>query len=124
MLGPPSQPWTAQVPLMNRKRSRLALDDDDEDAQRVAPEPSPALSTFSDSLKKTRTLSELDDLDVIPPEEAWSVDVEGILASTTQATPPGSGLQAHDNASRYTREDSIIVLCVQGAVQLHYDLLW
>lgn len=123
-LAPP--PWTVDVPLMNRKRSRLALgdDDDDNDADQHAPEPSPALSAFSDSLKKTRTQSDLEELDIISPREAWSVDVDGILASNTLPTPTGSNLQAHSNVSRYKREDSIIVLCVQGNVQLHYDLLW
>jgi hypothetical protein len=123
MTGLSIQPWTMQVPLMNRKRSRLALDDDDDDAQR-APEPSPAVSTFSDTLKKTKVQGDLDELDMIPPEEAWKVDVDGILASRTLATPLGSSLQAHDNAGRYERADSIIILCVQGSVQLHYDLLW
>lgn len=116
-----TSPWTMQVPLMSRKRSRLALDDD-EDEQRT-PEPSPALSTFSDTLKKTKTQSDLDDLDIIPPEDAWTVDVEGILASRTLSSPPGSSLQPHDNVGRYKREDSIVVLCVQGNMQLHYDLL-
>jgi len=112
-----------QVPLMSRKRSRLALDDSDEDSQR-APEASPALSTFSDTLKKTKTQSELDDLDIVPPEKAWSVDVHGILASRTLATPPASSLRAHDNVGRYKQEESTVVLCVQGNVELHYDLLW
>lgn len=118
-----AQPWTMQVPVMNRKRSRLALDDDDEDEQR-APEPSPALSTFSDTLKKTKTQSDLDDLGIIPAEEAWSVDVDDILASRTLATRPGSSLQTHDKTGRYKPRESIVVLCVQGNVQLHYDLLW
>jgi hypothetical protein len=117
-----SQPWTKEVPLMNRKRSRLALDDDED--ERRTPEPSPALSMFSDSLKKTKTQCDFEELDIIPPEHAWIVDVEGILASSTLATPPGSELQAHDNVGRYKREESIIVLCVQGNLQLHYDLLW
>ncbi|KAF2683430.1 hypothetical protein K458DRAFT_305049 [Lentithecium fluviatile CBS 122367] len=106
---------------MNRKRSRLALDDDDEEQR--TPEPSPALSTFSDTLKKTRTQSDLEDLDMVRPEDAWSVDVDGILASNALATPPGSSLQAHNNVGKYRSDESIIVLCVQGNVQLHYDLL-
>jgi hypothetical protein len=123
MISRTSQPWTMQVPIMNRKRSRLALDDSDEDSLR-APEPSPARSTFSDALKKTKTQSDLDDVAIIAPEEAWSVDVDGILASRTLTTPPRSSLQAHDNVGRYKREESIVVLCVQGNVELHYDLLW
>lgn len=108
---------------LNRKRSRLAVDDDDEEEQRQ-PEPSPALSTFSDSLKRTRTQSELEELKVISPEHAWLVDVEGILGSNTLSTPHGSHLQAHDNVSNYAKGTSILVLCVQGNMQLHYDLLW
>jgi hypothetical protein len=109
---------------MNRKRSRLTLDDDDDEEQQRTSEPSPALSTFSDTLKKTRTQSDLDDLEIVRPEDAWSVDVASILASHTLATPLGSSLQAHNNVGNYDGDESIIVLCVQGNVQLHYDLLW
>ena len=122
MVALSTQPWTMNVAL-NRKRSRLALDDDGEDELRQ-PEPSPALSTFSDTLKRTKTQSELDELDIISPEEAWSVDIEGILASNTLSASPASGLQAHSNASNFRRDKSIIVLCVQGNLHLHYDLLW
>lgn len=122
MVAPDSQPWTMNLAL-NRKRSRLALDDDDEDEQRL-PEPSPALSTFSDTLKRTRTQNELEELDIVRPEDAWNVDVAGILASYTLPAPPGSSLQAHNNAGNYVQNNSILVLCVQGNVRLHYDLLW
>lgn len=124
--------WTMDVAL-NRKRSRLALGDDDDDdtsdnrngERRLGlPLLSPALSAGSDSLKRSRTQGELEELDVIRPEDAWSVDIDSILASTTIPTPPGSTLQAHNNAENYKKNSSIFVLCVQGAVQLHYDLLW
>ncbi|KAF2645446.1 hypothetical protein P280DRAFT_120146 [Massarina eburnea CBS 473.64] len=116
--------WTMDVSL-NRKRSRLTLgDDDDGEEERRQPEPSPSLSTFSDaSLKRSRTQGDLDELDIIRPKDAWSVDVDGILASTTLKTPPGSSLQAHDNASNYRKGSSILVLCVQGSIELHYDIL-
>ena len=115
-------PWTMNVAL-NRKRSRLALEDDDEEELRL-PEPSPALSAFSDALKRTRTQSDLEELGMIRPEEAWSVDVESILSSHTLPTAPGSGLQAHSNVDNFQKNTSIIVLCVQGNLHLHYDLLW
>lgn len=115
-------PWTMNVAL-NRKRSRLALEDDEEEELRL-PEPSPALSTFSDALKRTRTQSDLEELGIIRPEDAWSVDVESILSSHTLPTAPGSGLQAHSNVDNFQKNTSIIVLCVQGNLHLHYDLLW
>ncbi|KAF1953870.1 hypothetical protein CC80DRAFT_476717 [Byssothecium circinans] len=116
--------WTMDVAL-NRKRSRLALgeDEDENDERRPLPVPSPALSTFSDGLKRSRTQGELEELDIIRAEDAWSVDVEGILASNTIGTPEGSGLRAHDNVSNYHKGSSIIVFCVQGGMQLHYNLL-
>ena len=104
---------------VNRKRSRIDLDEEEE----RQPLPSPALSVGGDSLKKSRTQSELEELDVIAPEDAWSVDVASILESNTLACPPGSHLRPHNNVEKYTAE-SIIILCVQGNVQLHYDLLW
>ena len=114
--------WTMDVAL-SRKRSRLALDEDDED---LTPrrEPSPALSGFGDALKKSKTQCELEELDIISPQEAWNVDVDALLASLVLATPPGSRLEAHNNWARYQRDKSIIVLCVQGNVQIHYELLW
>ncbi|KAF2876858.1 hypothetical protein BDV95DRAFT_625999 [Massariosphaeria phaeospora] len=114
---------------LNRKRSRLALESDDDDdeqqhQQNRRPELSPSLSTFSDtSLKRTKTESELDALDVIAPEDAWSVDTGSILTSHTLPSAPGSGMEPHNNVAKYAPDSSIIVLCVQGNLELHYDLL-
>jgi hypothetical protein len=121
LLPPPS--WTMSVAL-SRKRSRLALDDNDDDELHRRREPSPAPSTFGDTLKRSRTQCELEELDIIGVDEAWSVDVDAILASTRIATPPGRALDAHDNWQRYQRGESILVLCVQGNVHVHYELLW
>jgi hypothetical protein len=123
LLPPPR--WTMSVAL-SRKRSRLALDDnDDDEEQHKRREPSPALSTFSDNtLKRSRTQCELEELDIIGVDEAWSVDVDAILASTRVATPMGRTLDAHDNWQRYRKGESILVLCVQGNVHVHYELLW
>ncbi|CAG5183315.1 uncharacterized protein ALTATR162_LOCUS10520 [Alternaria atra] len=107
---------------LSRKRSRLTIDDDDDEVP-YRREPSPALPVLGENLKRSKTQCELEELDIISPEEAWSVDLDAILASNTLATPPGSMLQAHDNWPRYKGQGSIIVLCVQGNVQVHYELL-
>lgn len=107
---------------LSRKRSRLTIDDDDEDVPR-ARDPSPALSALSDTLKRSKTQCELDELDVIGVDEAWSVDVDAILASRRTALPHAQ-VEARDNWQRYGKGESLIVLCVQGNVQTHYDLLW
>jgi hypothetical protein len=117
LLPPPR--WTMSVAL-SRKRSRLGVDSDDEEEQRRR-EPSPA---FSDTLKRSKTQCELEELDVIGVEEAWVVDVDAILASRRIARPVGGSLETHDNWKRYMRQESIVVLCVQGNVQVHYELLW
>ncbi|KAL5376487.1 hypothetical protein PMIN06_007133 [Paraphaeosphaeria minitans] len=104
---------------ISRKRSRLALDEGDNDDNDNADD---ALSTAGDTLKRSRTQGELEELAVMPPDEAWNVDVAGILASNTLAAPPGSRLRPHSNADRHL-SGSIFVLCIQGNVQLHYDLL-
>lgn len=114
--------WTMSVAL-SRKRSRLAIDEDEEEVQHRR-EPSPALSVLSDTLKRSRTQCELDELDVIGVGEAWKVDVDAILASRRIARPLSGELEAHDNWQRYGKGESIIVICVQGNVQTHYDLLW
>ncbi|KAF2109124.1 hypothetical protein BDV96DRAFT_469122, partial [Lophiotrema nucula] len=105
---------------LNRKRSRLALeeDDDDDEHRSQAPLPSPALA---DTLKRSRTESELDSLDMVAPAHAWSVDVAAILSSPTFDGAPGRA--AHNNGDRFAADASIIVFCVQGNLQLHYDLL-
>ena len=108
---------------LSRKRSRLAIDEDEEQAQ-LRREPSPAFSVLSDTVKRSRTHCELDDLDIIGVEQAWSVDVDAILASKRVARPLDGRLVAHDNWKRYRKGESIVVLCVQGNVQTHYDLLW
>jgi hypothetical protein len=117
--------WSMDVAL-NRKRSKLAIDDDNDEKEEEwrRPAPSPALPTFSDSSKRSRAKDELEELDLIRPEEAWGVDVQSILSSNTLATPLGSRLEAHNNARNYQKDDSIIILCVQGNIKLHYDLLW
>jgi hypothetical protein len=117
LLPPPS--WTMSVPVLSRKRSRLALDDDEEERREPSPSPS-----FGDALKRSRTQCELEELDVIGVDDAWGVDVDAILASSRIATPVGSALQPHDNWGRYQRGESILVLCVQGNVHDHYELLW
>lgn len=122
MVALSTAPWTMDVAL-SRKRSRLALDDDD-DCDDHRPEPSPALSISSDGLKRSRTQNELDELDIFTPEEAWAVDVDGILGSNTLPKPPGSSMQPYNNVSKYSRDASIFILCVQGNLHLHYDLLW
>ncbi|KAG9196290.1 hypothetical protein G6011_01411 [Alternaria panax] len=101
---------------LGRKRSRLTIDDDDDEVQ-YRREPSPALPILGDTLKRSKTQCELEELDMISPEEAWSVDVDAILASNTLATPPGSMLEAHNNWIGYTKHESIVVL------QVHYELL-
>jgi hypothetical protein len=118
-LPPPS--WTMDVAL-SRKRSRLTIESDDEVQQRR--EPSPALSASSDVLKRSKTQCELDELGVIKPENAWSVDVDAILASNMLAVPTDSILTAHDNWANYKKGESLMILCVQGNVQAHYELLW
>jgi hypothetical protein len=118
LLPPPR--WTMSVAL-SRKRSRLGVDSDDEEELQRRREPSPA---FSDTLKRSKTQCELEELDIIGVEEAWVVDVDAILASRRIARPIGGNLEAHDNWKRYRREESIVVLCVQGNVQVHYELLW
>jgi hypothetical protein len=107
---------------ITRKRSRLGLDSDDETQQRR--EPSPALSTLSDTLKRSKTQCELDELAMVSPEDAWTFDVDALLSSDRIAVAPSSGLRAHDNWANYTRARSVMVLCVQGNVQTHYELLW
>lgn len=111
------EPWNMNLAL-NRKRSRLDLDDDEEH------QPAPTTPTFTDTLKRTKTQSELDDLDIATPEDAWRVDVSSILSSPTLASAPDGSLHAHHNLSNYVVGSSIIVFCVQGNLQLHYDLLW
>lgn len=111
---------TAQL---SRKRSRLACDSDDDEAQRLR-QPSPAISTASDTLKRSRTQCELDELGIVGSKDAWIVDVDAILASTTIAAVPGSGLEPHNNWHRYKKGESSLVFCVQGNLQLHYNLLW
>ena len=108
---------------LSRKRSRLAPDSDDDEAQQLR-QPSPTLSSVSDTLKRSKTQCELDELDIIEPKDAWTVDVGAILASTMLAAPPRTGLEPHNNWQRYKKGKSIIVLCVQGNLQLHYNLLW
>ncbi|KAF3005736.1 hypothetical protein E8E13_006538 [Curvularia kusanoi] len=105
-------------PIFNRKRSRLDLEEDEEAPQ--PRQPSPALS---DTLKRSKTDCELEDLDIIEPQDAWTVDVKAILGSTTVAAPPDGGLRPHNNWPRYKKDGSILVFCVQGNLQLHYNLL-
>lgn len=119
----PALCWTMPVGL-NRKRSRLALDPDDEDEPFHGRELSPALSAFSDTLKRSKTQCELDELGTISSGEAWKVDVDAILASKTLATPSVGTWEAHNNRPKYSKQESIYVLCVQGNVRVHYDLLW
>jgi hypothetical protein len=111
---------TMRTPF-SRKRSRHAVDTDDDEEAPQPRQPSPALS---DTLKRSKTQCELDELDIIEPNDAWTVDVSAILGSTTVAAPPGSGLSPHNNWSRYKEDKSMMVLCVQGNLHLHYNLLW
>jgi hypothetical protein len=108
---------------LSRKRSRLTTDDDEDEVSHRR-EPSPALPALGDTLKRSKTQCELEELDMISADQSWNVDLDAILASPTLATPPGSILEAHNNWTRYKKHGSIIVLCVQGNVQVHYELLW
>ncbi|KAH6612585.1 hypothetical protein C7974DRAFT_405887 [Boeremia exigua] len=119
LLFPPPSTMNAQL---GRKRSRLALDSDDDEAQQQR-QPSPALSSMSDTLKRSKTQCELDELDIIEPRDAWTVDIGAILSSKMLAAPPGGGLKPHNNWQRYRKAESTVVLCVQGNLQLHYNLL-
>lgn len=103
---------------VNRKRSRLTYDSDDEGEQQRDEEAEAGLA----DLKKTKTQSELDEIGIVAPEEAWAVDMDGIL--TSPMLPKSGHLRPHNNTSRYVKGSSIIVLCVQGNMHLHYDLLW
>ncbi|KAF2786648.1 hypothetical protein K505DRAFT_343622 [Melanomma pulvis-pyrius CBS 109.77] len=102
---------------LNRKRSRLDLDDNEDHPS------APTTPAFTDSLKRSKTQSELDDLDIATPEDAWRVDVSSILSSPTLASAPDGSLQTHHTLSNYVVGSSIVVFCVQGNLQLHYDLL-
>lgn len=119
-------------PTISRKRSRIAVDSDDETQQHrlKLKEPSPALSTTSDTLKRTRTQCDLEELGIVDPEAAWAFDIDALLASHRIAAPttttPSSTAPptAHDNWARYKKGESSFILCVQGNMQLHYELLW
>lgn len=117
-----SQPRTMNAQI-GCKRSRLTSDSDEDESQQLRQLPS-KLSSVNDTLKRSKTQCELDELEIIEPKDAWTVDVAAILASTTIATPEGSGLKPHNNWQRYRKGESVIVLCVQGNLQLHYNLLW
>jgi len=113
---------------LGRKRSRLTLDDDDaeeggERQLRREPSPSPG-PPLGDALKRSKTHCELEELGMIDVSEAWNMDIPAILASHTLATPTDSRLVPYDNRARYSKGESIVVLCVQGNVQIHYELLW
>jgi hypothetical protein len=118
----PAPCWSMSVAL-SRKRSWLAVDPDEDETQQRR-EPSPALSTFSDTLKRSKTQCELEELDIIVVDKAWSVDVDAIMASKRVARPAEGGLEAHDNWADYVKGESMVLLCVQGNVQIHYELLW
>lgn len=104
---------------LTRKRSHLELDLGDDDRQLT-----PTSPAFIDTPKRTKTLSELDELNIASPEAAWSIDVSSILSSPTFASTPDGSLQAHNNLSNRAAGPSVVILCVQGNLHLHYDLLW
>jgi hypothetical protein len=122
LLRPQPQPGTMKTALnLGRKRSRVTLEsDEDDEGQHEADAPLSPL----DALKRTRTRDELNEVVVVPPADAWLVDVDGILASPTLPCSTVADLKPHDNADRFASGESIFVLCVQGNVQIHYDLLW
>src|SRR5689334_16751646 len=108
---------------LNRKRSRLDLDDDEEIPQ-PSKQDAALLSPVDATLKRKQSHSDLEDLEMVAPDDAWHIDVQTILASPTLPCPLGGRLQAHNNANNYSPGASIMVFCVQGNLQLHYDLLW
>jgi hypothetical protein len=121
----PPEPWTMNVALLGRKRSRITLESDDEDLHyREERSPSLPLPSPVAELKRTRTQSELDSIDVVAAKDAWPVDLDSILTSPTLPKSPASEQKAHNNVDRYKKDESIIVLCVQGNLHIHYDLLW
>ncbi|KAF2281003.1 uncharacterized protein EI97DRAFT_368336 [Westerdykella ornata] len=106
---------------VTRKRSRLALEPDD-DEPRYTSDANPSASLAD--LKRTRTQGDLDDIDVIPPENAWTVDVDSIMSCPTlKAESAAGGKQVHSNLHQYKKGSSIVVLCVQGDLPVHYDIL-
>ncbi|KAF2263636.1 hypothetical protein CC78DRAFT_269650 [Lojkania enalia] len=122
MVAVSTGPWTMNVAL-NRKRSRLALDSDDDELPRASGRSPLRSPSPGDTLKRTKTQEELDEVGIVAPEDAWVVDVASILASPTLHAPNGGTLQAHNNLSSYSKDSSLVVLCVQGNLRLHYDLL-
>ncbi|KAF2737865.1 hypothetical protein EJ04DRAFT_561285 [Polyplosphaeria fusca] len=113
---------------LNRKRSRLALEAEEEEDEHEDTTPTAtqhiAVSRPPDAtLKRSKTDSDLDELSIVAPDQAWSIDVATILASPTLHSPPGSAVQEHNNVQRYAAGSSIVVFCIQGNLQLHYDLL-
>jgi len=83
----------------------------------------PTTHHAGDQLKRTRTEDELDPIDLFPAAKAWPIDIAGILSSPMLRKPLDSNLVPHDNFGNHTVGKSIYVICVQGACQLHYDLL-
>lgn len=96
---------------LNRKRS--ASTPEPPDSSRYSP-------SLGESLKRTKTDSELDALGVIPSSEAWCIDLSAILCSPTVPKAP----QGHHNPASSTSAKSIFLFCVQGDYELHYNLLW
>jgi hypothetical protein len=119
MVALSQEPWTMDVAL-NRKRSRLDLELDDDAPYYRDDE---AAHAPKSELKKTRTQSEIDEVDIIPSADAWDIDIDSILSSPT-LTSSSTRARPHSNAHRYKKDASIIILCVQGNLHLHYDLLW
>jgi environmental stress-induced protein Ves len=86
---------TTAAMALSRKRSRLSIDTND--------------GEDDDTLKKSRTQCELDELDIISAPDAWRIDVDAILREREWP--------------RYRKGRSTVVVCVQGNMQLHYNLL-
>ena len=105
-------------PPLSRKRSAARSPSPDEDFIEE--------NDAFDTLKRTKTDGELEELAVAPLAESWRVDVTEILAPTPQALQTSGGEYGAitwNGLPNYTPEKSLLVLCVVGSLEVqHYAL--
>jgi hypothetical protein len=82
------------------------------------------MANGNDQQKRNKSTDAVQDIALIPKNEAWEFDTAELLDSPTTIPTPNPAQLDGNNFKQYDPAKSLFLLCVVGQMTLQLDLLW
>lgn len=83
---------------------------------------SPDSSPVDGFLKRSKAQDDIETIKLVPKAQAWDFDVAGLLDCPTHVWTSANDIG--NNFKNYNPSESLYILCVTGALDVQYQMLW